>query len=368
MLQGAAVDQLILSVCNSPSSNDSHPSDFETVHAALNALKSRRAAGFFGDSVINVCEGIHKHYKTIVIGPDHTSPFGYTDIRGSHSDRAVGTTLDSGILLHNWVTNKTTGLWQAPLPILPLGAPVYSRQLWVNGVRAVRGHANPAACSGGVVNPKADCSHNIRGGNITSFGYSGVLDNFTLAAPFPSMQKWLPGAEMVYGRGASGASWTEPRCAVKSVVAGQKAGTVDIIMSQPCWGRARGKGTQSVTYPSDIENVLLLVDEPGEWYGDFADFSSQETHTADLRETVERTSSGTIYYKPKAGESISSIKAYLGSGLALVSTICFRELTPYRVEFTNFIGTELVCLMVAVSVDDVVMNGRWHVERRKLHD
>ena len=87
----------------------------------------------------------------------------------------------------------------------------------------------------------SDCDQTLVGGNLTKTGYTNVPD------PQPhissnSLTKWLPGAELVYGRGGSGASWTEPRCTVKSVAAGATAGTVDIIMAQPCWDRAVGKG------------------------------------------------------------------------------------------------------------------------------
>ena len=87
----------------------------------------------------------------------------------------------------------------------------------------------------------SDCDQTLVGGNLTKTGYTNVPD------PQPhisskSLTKWLPGAELVYGRGGSGASWTEPRCTVTSVAAGATAGTVDIIMAQPCWDRAVGKG------------------------------------------------------------------------------------------------------------------------------
>ena len=155
----------------------------------------------------------------------------------------------------------------------------------------------------------SDCDQTLVGGNLTKTGYTNVPD------PQPhissnSLTKWLPGAELVYGRGGSGASWTEPRCTVKSVAAGAAAGTVDIIMAQPCWDRAVDKGPSigtgqgmsakhlptptlssdslccsGVTHPSDVENSLEFLQSPllakgsdGEWFGDFA--------------------ANTVYYKP----------------------------------------------------------------------
>lgn len=116
------------------------------------------------------------------------------------------------------------------------------------------------------------------------------------------LEKWLPGAELVFGRGTTGASWTEPRCSVASVVAGVSPGTVDIVMAQPCWPRAINKGGHQGPHggPSDVENSLeffrtglLTKSIEGEWFGDF--------------------SSNTVYYKPLAGEKPEGIKAVLGS-------------------------------------------------------
>jgi hypothetical protein len=76
-------------------------------------------------------------------------------------------------------------------------------------------------------------------------------------------------------------------------VAGNVTDTVDIVMAQPCWANALHKGSQSIKFPSDIENALLLLDEGGEWYGDF--------------------SAHVIYYKPRDGETIDTLHAVLGS-------------------------------------------------------
>ena len=159
--------EVVLSVCPSPAAK----SRFTTAHSALDALRDMRATGYGGDAVIELCAGTHPHYRALVIGPEHTSTTGRTEIRGDAARAALGdstaihaTTLDSGILVTGWVANATTGLWQAPVPRVNDNgngngrAPttVFSRQLWVNGARATRAHANPRSCSGGVVDPKAD--------------------------------------------------------------------------------------------------------------------------------------------------------------------------------------------------------------------
>jgi hypothetical protein len=108
-----------------------------------------------------------------------------------------------------------------------------------------------------------------------------------------TLGQWLIGTEFVYGRGASGASWTEPRCHVTAVAPGSAAATLNISMDQPCWSFATNKGTQSVKHPSDIENAVQLLNTPGEWFGDWAN--------------------GTLYYVPLPGQQPDTIVAVLGT-------------------------------------------------------
>ena len=179
---------------------------------------------------------------------------------------------------------------------LPAGA-AQSRQLWVNGKRAPRSHSNPAGCSGGPKVPGRDCSKTLAGGQISNnTGYINVPATISALSPKP-LTAWLPGTEFVYGKGASGASWTEPRCGVAAVAPGSVAGTVNVVMKQPCWAFAQkpalgGQKGQGVRFPSDIENSLELLDEPGEWYADWK--------------------KNKIYYMPLPGETASTLNAVLG--------------------------------------------------------
>lgn len=70
-------------------------------------------------------------------------------------------------------------------------------------------------------------------------------------------------------------------------------GTFNITMEQPCWKFATTKGSQSVKFPSDIENSLALLNKPGEWFADF--------------------DQGKIYYVPLPGQDAASISAVLGT-------------------------------------------------------
>jgi hypothetical protein len=73
-------------------------------------------------------------------------------------------------------------------------------------------------------------------------------------------------------------------------------------MGTPCFEVARGKAQgQEVSLPAYIENALALLDEPGEWYADFA--------------------ARRVYYKPFAHQTTGSIDAILGTALSQPATV-----------------------------------------------
>ena len=209
---------------------------------------------------LELCTGRHALSAALVLGPSDA----IHEIRGPADGLA---TLDSGVRISGWQapTAKNNGLWQASLP----KAAGRSRQLWINGVRATRAHANPTNCSGGPAYANMPlppfgsggaCSGSFHAGTRTTAGYVAVPDKLRRgrAAANVSMTSWLtPGSELVFGRGGSGASWTEPRCTVLNVTRGAKRGTVDIAMAQPCWARATTKHApeQDVTFPSDVSTT-----------------------------------------------------------------------------------------------------------------
>jgi hypothetical protein len=206
-------------------------------------------------------------------------------------------------------------LWEAPLPASMVTP---SRQLWVNDQRARRAHATPDACSGGPIVPGLQCAHILglkgSGAMMTDIGYSNVT---AAVAGLPPLNEWLLGAELIYGRGGSGASWTEPRCGVTGVARAWGGQLLNVTVDPLCWNRARTKGSQSVTFPTDAENALALLNEPGEWYADWA---------------AKR-----IYYAPRAGETLGAVDAWLGgvpSGSVRGESLALLQGST-RVHFSN---------------------------------
>lgn len=296
---------------------------YPTVHEAQVALRAALVAGHTGDSVIELCEGAHQVSDAIVIDQlDMAAANRTVEIRGPRGSAA---TLDAGLLITGWKPSSTiAGVWEAPIP-----AGSESRQLWVDDRRAPRVHSSPVGCSGGPVDSTLECDKTIIGGNITATGYSAVPDP-QVHISSTSLTKWLAGAEFVYGRGTTGASWTEPRCTVTSVSAGSTPGLVDIVMAQPCWAHAfsKGQGQGPHKGPSDIENSLeffrsdsLSKSTAGEWFGDFAN--------------------NKVYYKPMPGETPAGIKAVLGTVPSSgdgAATFVLRSGVE-RVRFTNLAFT-----------------------------
>eukprot|EP01052_Picozoa_sp_SAG31_P026161 SAG31_NODE_2351_length_5889_cov_1.999482_2_plen_705_part_00 len=291
-----STDAITLTVCKGlrPSASRLQEMSFEKFADAQRELRARRAEGHRGSITIQLCDkgDLLADHGQIVLGPaDSGTDCGPTVLRGA------GTTLDPGVRVTGWTEQNDSPRWQARLP-----AGLSSRQLWVNGRRAARAHANPTSCSGGPTPGPDPCLSLLRGSaTITPAGYANVTSSLNVTVTGPSdLQHWLlPGAEFVYGKGASGASWTEPRCAVTRVVPGASPGTVDIVMAQPCWARATGKSAplpwdtgQAVTFPTDIENAHALLTEAGEW---FANYSSR-----------------IITYYPLASEDMVTAVAILG--------------------------------------------------------
>lgn len=136
------------------------------------------------------------------------------------------------------------------------GGDLDTRQLYVDGVRAVR-----ARSAGGLSN--------------ATFDETGHTTTDTFLAGWGNIRD----IEMVYKQ-----KWTSPRAKVDSITA--SGGVATIVMQQPGWHYARNKGTTSATVPWYYENAYELLDEPGEWYLD--------------------RSTGYFYYKPRPGENMAT--------------------------------------------------------------
>eukprot|EP01052_Picozoa_sp_SAG31_P021113 SAG31_NODE_1616_length_7734_cov_3.954813_4_plen_925_part_00 len=363
---------------NSSSANGPHI--VSSLHDAAAAVWARKGNQRIAETVIELCGGHHPVHG-LVLGPEHSgSDIAPVTWRSAGRNVAV---IGGGYLITGWreVTNKRFPgrLWEAAIPV-----GLRSRNLWVNGNRAVRARsAGPVISSAwagddmrlsaqittsGYVN--ASCVENVpvcgnwgpsypwscpgthigawsnvsswiacknqccRTANCsTAMFFSGnetelrgnpncyalarrvsvatcTIEPATVVAtamlsrtaspppqrdcPSAPLHQWLrPGTEFVYH--PIGASWTEPRCPVTSVVESlTSGGGAAIEMGNPCFSVARNKvQNQGVSYPAYVENAFALLSEPGEW---FADFESRK-----------------LYYVPLPGEDLSTVQAVMGT-------------------------------------------------------
>ena len=227
--------------------------------------------------------------------------------------------LDGGYPVTGWqVVNDTLGLWRASVTV-----GLQSRQLWVNGARAVRARTSPAS-------PSPIFSNGI----ITESGYTVDDQHVT---------DWLVGgAEFVYR--PKGASWTEPRCGVAGVTQ-LTNGSTAIAVAQPCFSVGRGKGSQSLDWPAYVENARALLDTPGEWFLDSA--------------------AGTVYYIHLPGENITQVAATLGTVATNPSTASATSLTATAEDAASHVaaaaaaaGAIQVCVIEVVRLMSVAKSRR----------
>jgi hypothetical protein len=166
--------------------------------------------------------------------------------------------ISGGYTVQGWqIFNRQKGIYAAKLPHAMM-----SRQLYVNGERAIRARESDTPCRW----IKSDDK-----GHITS-------DLTLLKFKNPKQ------IECVYRE-----IWTAPRCGIDSIY--QTGDTlIRINMKQPGWMNCRNKGITSARTPWYIENAYELLDSPGEWYLDTTGAIGGTPYT--------------LYYKPRAWENM----------------------------------------------------------------
>ncbi len=166
-----------------------------------------------------------------------------------------------------------------------IGTGINFRQLYVNGVRAIRarGKSNP----------------------------DGFIQNLSgFSSIDPAMQEWANQQDIeIVGFN----QWRSFRCPVATI-----AGT-SLSLQQPCWSNSSGghqpdSGFDRVTW---VENSYELLDEPGEWYFN--------------------RNSGYLYYKPKPDEDLTqntiiyprlqTLVSLLGTNQTPIKNISFSGIT-----------------------------------------
>jgi len=203
-----------------------------------------------GDIIVRLREGTYTLEGSLEWNQTDSGRNGYYVRYESYpGEQAI---VSGGKSITGWVEHDTVNtIFKANV-----GTDLQTRQLFVNGVRAIR-----ARSESGLTLPVQ-----------TETGY--ISDDAMLA-------NWshISDLEFVYNE-----RWTNPRVGVESIIVTE--GKAHITMENPGWTAATNKGMTSASVPVYYENAYELLDEPGEWY-----YNSME---------------GVVYYKPRAWEDITT--------------------------------------------------------------
>lgn len=203
-----------------------------------------------GDIVVHLGAGTFALDETLNFSPADSGTNGsFVIYRGAGGEQTV---VSGGRGITGWTeTQPGSGIYRANA-----GSGLATRQLFVDGVRAVR-----ARSAGGLDRPnKTETGYTSRDTQIASWSDADEL-------------------ELVFED-----AWTNSRVRVQSVTAAN--GLAQITLRNPGWINVNDRGQTSATLPVYYENALELLDEPGEWYHD------QDT--------------GFLYYMPREWEDLGS--------------------------------------------------------------
>jgi hypothetical protein len=272
---------VVATVFVAPSGNDANSgaSRAEAVRTLGRAQQLVRSLNqnMTGDVRVELAGGEYRLTAPLALTPIDSGTGGHNVIWAAAS--GARPVVSGGIPVTGWTrTNATRNIWSAPVP-----AGTNTRQLYVNGVRAVR-----ARGAAPVTLTWTETGYTASGGAMSTWRNKGDL-------------------EFVYTKGLG--AWTEIRCSV-----GRIASNGTVSMGQPCWnnsnqrhiktdwspprtanlvgpGRLGNPGPEPGgpgIPPTYVENAFELLDAPGEWYLD--------------------RPANTVHYIPRAGENMATAR------------------------------------------------------------
>jgi len=233
----------------SPTGNDNNPGTlslpFATLQKAQETIRNTKG-DMTEDITVYLRGGNYNQTSTWMLDERDSGNNGHSIIYKAYGDEKP--VIEGGKQITGWT------LYDAEKNIYSAdGTNVQTRQLYVNGIRAVR-----ARTAGGLTN-----------GVKTSAGYT-------------SDDTWLAGVtnqtdiECVFK-----AAWTSPRVGIQSIT--EQNGKAVITLNQSLWSSIINRSHLVQWY---LENAYEFIDEEGEWY--------------------LNDNSGKIYYKPRSGENMAT--------------------------------------------------------------
>lgn len=260
---------------NDRSGNGSSAAPFQTIERARDAV--RQLGNLSEDTSIILKDGIYFLQRPLILTEADSGRDGFTITY--KSENPLGATISGGIVINGWSDRNGDGIWEAAVP-----RDIESRQLYVAGKRATRAR-----------------SANGRGWNRNATGFSTPA----------GVDKWTnpEDIELVFGF-----RWKQNRGQVQSVSGNQAT------MNPGFWEGSKlgpfGIADQRSARVSWVENNLGLLDEPGEWYLD--------------------SKADTLYYKPRAGESLVGADAVQVILPKLEMLLGAKAVSNLRFEGINF--------------------------------
>ncbi|MGG1517414.1 Ig-like domain-containing protein [Paenibacillus oryzisoli] len=237
----------------SPSGDDGNPgtlaAPFRTIGRAQSAVRDLNGS-MTGDIHVILRGGTYTLSDKLSFNELDSGSNGYFVSYQSYPGEEV--VVSGGQRITGWTMyDSAKGIYRAQV-----GTDFATRQLYVDGVRAVR-----ARSAGGLTNATKIATGYTSDDTFLA-GYSRVGD-----------------LEMVFQD-----LWSNSRVKVQSVdVVGGKA---NIVMQNPGWTAVSVRGLSSATVPVYYENAYELLDEAGEWYLNNGD--------------------GYLYYKPRSWEDLNT--------------------------------------------------------------
>jgi parallel beta-helix repeat protein len=250
--QGAASRDADFSLA--PSGDDNNPGTAEKPFAsparARQAVREKIAAGLKQPVKVIIRGGTYVLSETLSFGPEDSGTSEFPVIYAGYPGETP--VFSGGRRITGW-EKADNGRWKARTDVKNF------RQLYVNGVRAVRARGEAPA-------------------GLELFGFRGYRTTAIGMADWPDAAE----LEFVYFT-----QWCQDYCKVKSISRDGQFAVIEMLQPYFTWGRRNeGKKVTDKLEKFYIENAIELLDEPGEWYLDQA--------------------AKTVYYIPRPGEDLAS--------------------------------------------------------------
>ncbi len=218
---------------------------FKSIKQAQLAVRAL-GKSWTGDVVIHLAAGKHLLAETITMDPSDSAPAGFSVIyQGASAEQTIVT---SGKQVTGWTVDPNkAGAWVANAPEMPAGV-TFSRDLYVNGVRAIPARNAPGRPAG-----YDDNDPNMEK-TATGYNATGVWkDMYTYKNPTD--------IEFVYEK-----AWKYTIVPVASIV--QDGDTSVVTMLNRPFKDASDIPWQPINDPNYIQNVYEFLDSEGEFYFD----------------------------------------------------------------------------------------------------